>query len=77
MSTRKLAIDPDAELQRLVDTGIRAVTWHDDGFPERLEEIYDFPPVVYLWGELLPDDTRSVAVVRTRKPTAYGREAGL
>jgi DNA processing protein len=71
VSTRKLAIDPDAELQRLVDAGIRAVTWHDDGFPKRLEEIYDVPPVLYLRGEILPDDTRSVAVVGTRKPTAY------
>ena len=55
MSTRKLAIDPDVELQRLVDTGIGAVTWHDDGFPERLEEIYDVPTVLYLRGEILPD----------------------
>jgi len=77
VSTRKLAIDHDAELQRLVDAGIRAVTWHDDGFPERLEEIYDVLPVLYLRGEMLLDDTRSVAVVGTRKPTAYGREAGL
>ncbi len=75
VSTRKLAIDSDAELQRLVDAGIRAVTWGDDGFPERLEEIYDVPPVLYLRGEILPDDTWSVAVVGTRKPTAYGREA--
>ena len=74
VATRKLAVDPDAELARLREAGVRPVTWHDDGFPARLKEIYDVPPVLYLRGEILPEDERSVAVVGTRKPTAYGRQ---
>ncbi len=75
VATQKLRIDPDAELDRVAKAGITALTWHDDGFPARLKEIYDVPPVLYIRGELSPDDERSIAVVGTRKPSAYGREA--
>ena len=36
---------------------------------------FDLPPVIYVKGEIIPEDERSVAVVGTRKPSAYGREA--
>jgi DNA processing protein len=75
VATRKLRIDPDAELDLVVKAGITALTWHDDEYPARLKEIYDVPPVLYVRGELSPDDERSIAVVGTRKPSAYGREA--
>ena len=75
VATRKLRIDPDAELDRVVKAGITVLTWHDDEYPARLKEIYDVPPVLYVRGELSPDDERSVAVGGTRKPSAYGREA--
>ena len=75
IATRKLAIDPDAEMSRLAELNVDAVTWHDPAYPPRLKHIYDLPPVLYVRGQLLPDDERSVAVVGTRKATAYGREA--
>ena len=67
-------IDPDAEMERVQQAGVTALTWHDQGYPPRLKEIYDKPPVLYVKGEILPEDERSVAVVGTRRPTAYGRE---
>jgi DNA processing protein len=73
--SRRPSIDPDREIERLDATGVRALTWHDADYPARLKEIYDLPPVLYVRGELLPGDERSVAVVGTRKPSAYGREA--
>ena len=68
-------IDPDDEMERVVKAGARALTWYDEEYPPRLKQIYDKPPVLYVKGELLPQDERSVAVVGTRKPSAYGREA--
>ena len=68
-------IDPDDELKRVTDAGVRVVTWHDDEYPARLKEVYDLPPVLYVLGDFSSDDERSVAVVGTRRPTAYGREA--
>ncbi|MCI0439337.1 MAG: DNA-processing protein DprA, partial [Chloroflexi bacterium] len=73
--SRRQTIDPDAELGALSSSGARALTWHDDEYPPRLKEIYDLPPVLYVRGSLLPGDERSVSVVGTRKPSAYGREA--
>ena len=67
-------IDPDAEMERVQQAGVTALTWHDDGYPPRLKEIYDKPPVLYVKGEILSEDERSLAVVGTRRPTAYGRE---
>ena len=73
--TRRLAIDPDAEAARLEKLGVRAVTWHDPDYTARLKEIYDWPPVLYVRGRLVPEDERSITVVGTRKPSPYGREA--
>ena len=67
-------IDPDAEMERVQQAGVTALTWHDDGYPPRLKEIYDKPPVLYVKGEILPEDERALAVVGTRRPMAYGRE---
>jgi DNA processing protein len=66
---------PEAELEKVHRAGIKLVTWHDDDYPVRLKEIADPPPVLYYKGTLLPSDERSVAVVGTRGPTSYGREA--
>ena len=74
VATRKASIDPSAELERLAAIGARAITWHDPDYPPRLKEIYDLPPVLYVRGELVPEDERAVAVVGTRRATAYGRE---
>lgn len=68
------SIDPDAEIERVQKANVTALTWHDEEYPPRLKEIYDKPPVLYVKGEILPEDERAVAVVGTRRPTAYGRE---
>jgi DNA processing protein len=67
-------ISPDGEMERLAQAGVKAVHWHHPDYPPRLKEIHDPPPVLYFKGQLLPDDERSVAVVGTRSPTAYGRQ---
>ena len=67
--------DPLAEVERLQRAGVTILTWHDPEYPRRLLETDDPPPVIYVKGTLLPDDERSVTVVGTRRPTAYGKEA--
>ncbi|HEY8490164.1 MAG TPA: DNA-processing protein DprA, partial [Dehalococcoidia bacterium] len=68
-------IDPDAELERLGKLGIQAYTWNDPGYPARLREVYEAPPVLYVRGGLQPADEWSIAVVGTRRASAYGRQA--
>lgn len=68
-------VSPEAELEKLDQLGIRALTWRDDTYPARLKEIYDRPPVLYVRGELTAADEWAVALVGTRRATAYGRQA--
>ena len=68
-------ISPDAELEKLDRVGVRALTWRDDGYPARLKEIHDRPPVLYVRGGLTAADEWAVAVVGTRRATVYGRQA--
>ncbi len=68
-------IDVDGEAQRLRAHGVQALTWDDAAYPARLKEIYDPPPVLYVRGELTEADEWAVAVVGTRRPTPYGRQA--
>lgn len=67
------AADPAAEVQRLAEQGITAITWHDARYPSRLNETSDAPPVLYFRGTLPEEEEPSVAVVGTRRPTEYGR----
>ncbi len=54
--------------------GIHIITWLDEGYPRRLKEIDQPPPVLYARGELLPEDDFAVAIVGTRRITPYGRQ---
>jgi DNA processing protein len=66
-------IDPDAEMEKVGRLGAQVLTCNDPAYPLRLKEIYDFPPVLYVRGSLLPDEW-CLAVVGTRRATIYGRQ---
>lgn len=67
--------DPASELDRLDAAGVRAFAKVDPAYPSRLREIDDAPPVLYVRGTITQDDDWAVAVVGTRRATAYGRQA--
>jgi len=69
------AFSPEAELARLRQCGVQAFTVDDPRYPPLLSEAPDCPPVLYVRGELPPLDRLLLAVVGTRRPTAYGRQA--
>ena len=60
--------------EQLQVKGIQVLTWEDEAYPRRLKEIDQPPPVLYFRGALLPEDEWAVAVVGTRRVTAYGRQ---
>ena len=60
--------------EKIESQGIKILTWADEEYPARLREIDQPPPVLYIRGEYLPDDLFAVAIVGTRKVTAYGRQ---
>ncbi len=53
---------------------IQVLTWEDEEYPRRLKEIEQPPPVLYLRGQLSEADQWAVAIVGTRRVTAYGRQ---
>jgi DNA processing protein len=44
--------DLHAEMERLEKAGVRALTLESEGYPKRLLETSDAPPVLYVLGEL-------------------------
>jgi DNA processing protein len=67
-------ISLDDEMEKLERNGVQALTYHDDKYPSRLKEIYDYPPILYVRGKILPEDEWCLAVVGTRRATVYGRQ---
>ncbi|HSV85989.1 MAG TPA: DNA-processing protein DprA [Levilinea sp.] len=64
----------DVLMERIERQGIRVITWEDEIYPRRLREIDQPPPVLYLRGSIDPEDDWAVAIVGTRRVTAYGRQ---
>jgi DNA processing protein len=60
--------------EKIESQGIKVLTWQDESYPGRLKEIDQPPPVLFVRGEYLLDDLFAVAIVGTRRVTAYGRQ---
>lgn len=67
-------VDLEKLWEKIESQGIKVLTWQDESYPNRLKEIDQPPPVLYIRGEYLPDDLFAVAIVGTRRVTAYGRQ---
>lgn len=59
-------------IDRLRAEGITVATVLDRAYPVNLRMVHDRPPALFIRGELSESDTRSVAVVGTRKASAQG-----
>ncbi|NWG34368.1 MAG: DNA-protecting protein DprA [Chloroflexi bacterium] len=70
----RTTVDLDQIWAKIERQGITILTWQDEAYPQRLKEIEQPPPVLYIRGEYLPDDLFAVAVVGTRRVTPYGRQ---
>src|ERR1022692_3563096 len=62
----------EAELARVTAQGAKVVSFGCADYPERLKEIYDPPPVLWVRGDVKLLSWPAVAVVGTRHPTPYG-----
>jgi len=64
----------DQIAERIQSLGVAVLTWDEAAYPRRLREIDQPPPILYVRGKLLPEDDWAVAIVGTRRVTAYGRQ---
>ncbi len=66
--------DPSAgkQLASVEAKGVRLLSFEDEEYPGNLREIPDPPPVLFVRGRILPEDERAIAVIGSRKASAYG-----
>src|ERR1700759_722189 len=62
----------EEEWQRITESGCTLMTLADADYPERLREIFDPPPVLWVRGDRGLLSQPAIAVVGTRAPSAYG-----
>lgn len=74
LTKARAELDVLALYRQVIDSGVQVATPVDLTYPSLLAEIPAPPPVLYYRGELLETDRIAVAIVGTRKVTAYGRE---
>ncbi len=70
----RVELDLDAALTQVQAAGITLLTWDSPDYPAYLREVPGSPPLLYVQGELRDTDQWAVAVVGTRRLTAYGRQ---
>jgi len=64
----------EAELEQLARLNARLITQTDTEYPERLRQIHDPPPFLYIRGSLTPQDDLAIAIVGARTASTYGRK---
>ena len=68
------SVDPEAEIARAADVGVRIVSRLDPEYPELLLHIADPPICLYVQGQLERLDAVALSVVGSRRGTHYGHE---
>jgi DNA processing protein len=60
------------ELNFCSENGIHVITQRCPTYPRGLQEIHDPPGVLFVCGEIMPQDALSIAIVGSRHATNYG-----
>ena len=64
--------DAEKELAEVRKNGCKLLAWDEPAYPQRLLEIYDPPPLLYVRGDPELLDRFGIAIVGSRRPTPYG-----
>jgi DNA processing protein len=67
-------INPQKEYEKCLNHKITPLVPEDPAYPSLLKEIHDPPFLLYVRGQLLPEDNVSLTVVGSRKMTSYGEQ---
>ncbi|QIA26925.1 DNA-protecting protein DprA [Thermaerobacter sp. PB12/4term] len=70
-------IDPEALAGSARAMGIHWLTWEDPAYPRRLREVADPPLILYYRGRLPSQAVPWVAVVGSRRASAYGTQVAF
>ena len=64
----------ERELELINKYGCQVLTLYDEAYPQHLKEIDSPPLVLYIKGELTPEDSLSISLVGSRNAKDYGRK---
>lgn len=67
-------VDAERELCVCREHGVTILADTDTAYPRLLREIHNPPGILFVDGELKPEDALAVAIVGTRHATSYGRQ---
>ncbi|MDP2904917.1 MAG: DNA-processing protein DprA [Candidatus Omnitrophota bacterium] len=66
-------VDLDRQVELIEKNNVRLIPSNSEFYPANLKAIYDPPLVLFVKGEILPQDYFSIAIVGTRLASFYGR----
>ncbi len=67
-------LDLDRLYESILAKDVSVLTLLDEDYPALLREIDQPPPVLYVRGQIIPSDELAVAMVGTRRVSAYGQQ---
>jgi DNA processing protein len=70
----KIKFKPEEYFRLLKKLEIKVITEDDPSYPVNLKGLTNAPVVLYLKGDIIPNDTNAVGIVGARKMTVYGKE---
>lgn len=70
---KQLGCPLERELELIQEFGCNVITFYDAAYPPLLKEIDTPPLLLYVRGELKPEDNLSIAIVGSRNAKDYGR----
>jgi DNA processing protein len=63
----------EKQLKSAEEQNIRILSFSDQDYPNNLKNIYDPPPIIFIRGQIKPEDEKAIAVVGARQSSAYGK----
>lgn len=70
---KRLGCPLERELELIQEYGCQIITYYDTSYPSLLKEIDPPPLLLYVRGELKPEDSLGIAIVGSREAKDYGR----
>ena len=68
------SFDVQKELGRAESLGVRLIHSGDHRYPPALKKILDYPPILYIKGDIVRADNLAIAIVGSRSCSHYGQE---
>lgn len=73
LTNKPLGCPLERELELIEEFGCHLITYYDEDYPPLLKQIDNPPLLLYVRGELKPEDALSISLVGSREAKDYGR----